>query len=389
MNIVFIGATGNYPLEISASNSKNELISKGLISAGCKVTIINSPIGSSQINSEQLDSTEFGIRYIVFPKKKILKNFKRIWDNIKILKSDTNENIAILSLSYGRLPLLFYYIVIAKLQKYKLVLIINEWRIPPKRRGITFFKIVKDLHELLKINMIPPACDMILPISTFIDKKISKYNKVSLVLPALADIGKIVPLKNENIDNSFLYCGIGYFDVAMMVLKAFNQISKNSKTNLTLVIGFKNDKNNKFKNQILHYIEVNGIKKKVKLLSNISYDRLIALYQTSLALLIPLNENNLQDQSRFPNKIGEYASAGRPIITMNVGDVGVYFDDKSIYYVNKYNVDELAITMNKVARNISHANKVGQNGRIVAEKVLNSELYGKKLYNLFSTLSKK
>ena len=42
MNILFIGATGNYPFEISASNSKIELIAKGLYSVGYNVTIIRS-----------------------------------------------------------------------------------------------------------------------------------------------------------------------------------------------------------------------------------------------------------------------------------------------------------------------------------------------------------
>lgn len=385
MNVIFLGATGNYPLDISASNSKNELIAKSLIASGCKVYVINSPLGSSKITSTLHKENEIGIKYYIFQKNRFIRNTKEIWEITRTLKGNKKKNIAILSLSYGRLPLLFLYILISKINRFKIALIINEWRIPPRWNSLTFFKIVKDIHELLKINLIPPFCDILLPISYFIDRKLNFVHKKSYILPALSDTDKIKPVKNTN--NSFLYCGIGYFEVAIMVVKSFIEISENNSSELILVLNFGKDKKGKYQKEIMNIISKNKLQSRIKILSDIPYSELLYLYCNSYALLIPLDKNNLQDISRFPNKIGEYAASGRPIITMNVGDIGKYFkDDVSAFFVENYSISSLSLKMDLVFRNKEKANEVGKKGREVAENDLNYLKIGEKLYSVLETI---
>jgi hypothetical protein len=52
----------------------------------------------------------------------------------------------------------------------------------------------------------------------------------------------------------------------------------------------------------------------------------LALYKTADVLMIPLR-NTLQDIARFPHKIGEYSAAKRPILTTNLGEPNLYFED--------------------------------------------------------------
>lgn len=386
MNILFIGATGNYPFEISASNSKNELIAKGLCSVGYNVTIINSPIGSKNIKNI-IENKNSYIKYILFPKKLVFHNLINLYKILKSKYVPNQSNTIIISLSYARVPLLLLYKFYSKLLGYKLVLIINEWRIPISWETISLFNIIRDFHEIIKIKLIPVLCNGYLPISSFINNKLMHHSKPSLIVPALSNTDEIIPCSENEIKDYFLYCGIAYYSVALMVLKAFIQISKGNNSELVLIVSLKFDKRNNFKNEINSLISLNKLESRVKLLSDLKYVELIEYYLHSLALLIPLDINNLKDISRFPNKIGEYAASGRPIITMNVGDISKYFSNNiNCYFVTEYTPKALSKTMNEVLLNKEKANKIGNQGRRVALQNLNYKKFGKKLYLFFENL---
>ena len=60
--------------------------------------------------------------------------------------------------------------------------------------------------------------------------------------------------------------------------------------------------------------------------SNLTNRALNDLYKNAIALLIPLRPT-LQDEARFPHKIGEYLASGNPVISTNYGEVKHYFQD--------------------------------------------------------------
>ncbi|MDO9185594.1 MAG: glycosyltransferase [Bacteroidia bacterium] len=387
MNVLLIGTTGNYPLEISASNSKNELISKGLIASNCNVTIVNSPLGTNAVNCITYNKSVEGIPYVLFPNRNFIRNLIYLRKLLKTNFSPNQPNVSIISLSYGRFPLLLIYILFSRLTGYKLALIINEWRIPVPLKNISFFSLIRDINELFKINLIPLLCDSFLPISEFISNKLSKYKKKTFIVPALSDADAISVYQKNKIEKHFLYCGIGYFDAAIMVLKAFVKMSDKNDSELILVLNFKRDKGNIYHNEIIKIIAESNLQERVKIFSDIKYSELINLYCNSFALLIPLDENNLQDVSRFPNKVGEYAASGRPIITMNVGDIGKYFEnDISSFFAKDYSVAALSSKMEEVFNSKHKADEVGQNGRRIAENELNYLEFSKKIVLFFEKL---
>ena len=63
-------------------------------------------------------------------------------------------------------------------------------------------------------------------------------------------------------------------------------------------------------------------------IQQIPYVELIEIYESSLGLLIPLDPNSLADIARFSQKIAEYLSSSRPVITNNVGEIPYYFTDR-------------------------------------------------------------
>jgi len=64
----------------------------------------------------------------------------------------------------------------------------------------------------------------------------------------------------------------------------------------------------------------------------VSRESLLRLYSEANVCLAPLFDDQISI-ARFPTKIGEYASAGRPIVTSAVGEVTRYLEDRSTAFV--------------------------------------------------------
>ncbi|MBC8035152.1 MAG: hypothetical protein H7Y03_13460, partial [Chitinophagaceae bacterium] len=104
-NIVFLGATDNYPMKFCAENSKNELIARGLKENGNDAVFINSPIGLKG-NDSFLTGEKYGITYYIFShvqKSKpfdLFKNLRLIYGILKEKKKSGGKNILITEHSY-------------------------------------------------------------------------------------------------------------------------------------------------------------------------------------------------------------------------------------------------------------------------------------------------
>lgn len=136
--------------------------------------------------------------------------------------------------------------------------------------------------------------------------------------------------------------------------------------------------------KIQEQIEINGLGEKVSIKQGLPYSDLLKLYSESLALLIPLDASNLQDIARFSQKIAEYTSTGRPIITNRVGEVPYYFDTNSAFIINELDVNELAFLFDKIMQNKSHATEIGQKGHAIFQKHFNNVKYVHRLLDFIS-----
>ena len=113
---------------------------------------------------------------------------------------------------------------------------------------------------------------------------------------------------------------------------------------------------------------------------------LAELYVNAVGMLIPLRPT-IQDEARFPHKIGEYCASGNPIITTNYGEIKSYFvDGKSALIAEHYDVQEFADKMLYVISNPEKANEIGENGKRVGLINFNYEDCGKKIKKLILSL---
>ena len=223
-------------------------------------------------------------------------------------------------------------------------------------------------------------CKKIVCVSSYLIAQAIKYNKKSRVfkLPALTEFNELNCDTSINADGKhemtrFLYCGhVGYSEVIDTIIDAFENICrlrKNVKVELLLILH-----GNELKLQkISDY--VSRLEYPIKIKSNLSESDLFTEYSQASVLLAPLRLS-VQDQARFPQKIAEYVSLSKPIITTFVGDIGLYFEsDKSAIFIDDFSVAELEKKMNYSIDNNEKIVGIGVEGNAVGRKHFNYKKY--------------
>ena len=103
------------------------------------------------------------------------------------------------------------------------------------------------------------------------------------------------------------------------------------------------------------------------------------------ALLIPLRPT-IQDEARFPHKIGEYLASGNPVIATNYGEIKYYFEDKkNMLIADDYDIKKFAAKMKYVLEFPNEAKVIGLKGKEVALENFNYKTFGAKIDNFLET----
>ncbi|SHE77460.1 Glycosyltransferase involved in cell wall bisynthesis [Bacteroides luti] len=379
--IIFLECTRHYSYRFSAFNTKTELLAKGLQLQGDDIFIIDSIIGEIELTKPFSDIRN-GLRFQLFPRKGFLfwcmaKNFIRLAKLMKKEYTPEAKNIIVLTCPFYLLFLL--YILLARIYRYKVVSIIDECHTALEITG-SFANMVKISHYL-NDRTFGYFVDGILPISHFLMDKISHFHKPFFLLPILADYD-FVPNIQQPQSDYFLYCGVcGYYRVISTIIKSFAHfVQKGGRQNLILILSGD-------KRLIENDINACNLSERVTIMQNVTYLELLQLYSNSLALLIPLSPSSLQDKARFSQKIAEYLSSSRPIITVNVGEIPYYFEDKrNAFVLNELTDNSLCEAMLFVAAHLSLADEVGANGYKTGKESFNYLTVCEKLHNYLSII---
>ena len=379
MNIVLLDITDNYPKKFSANNSKAEYIARGLLENGCEVYIINLTKGDEQIDEITSGVSNFGIKYITFPNKH--KYFEWLFKSssiIKILKncSGNEKNVVIIGMNY------FHIFVtnslISKLCGYKRTALFHEWHIGSKHSNF-----LRRFEAWLKDNTFGYFLNGIFPISSYLMEKSIKFNKRILKLPIIASYPTL-QLSRKDSYEYFVYCAqADYYRIIKFVIDTYLlAIKKGVLQRLVIVLHGKEIHINKIQNIINEYRLGNCIEIKTKLLN----EELIDLYKNALGLIIPLDPNSLQDTARFSQKIAEYVSSGRPIITSKTGEIPYYFKNRKSALIVPYTIESYADAMLTLSKDYELAFNIGNEGRDVGMKYFDYKKNVEQIIDFFEHL---
>jgi len=93
--------------------------------------------------------------------------------------------------------------------------------------------------------------------------------------------------------------------------------------------------------------------------------------------------DTIYNRGRWPNKIGDYMSIGRPTISNPYGDIKSVFDEDQVGLLSDCNPEDFAQKIINILENPSLASQLGKNARWVAENKYNWKVLIKRLEEFY------
>lgn len=381
---VYLGCSG-FPYGL-AEVKKMILISKSLVLEGHSVTIICERGVHTYVDHPDLTAygNYYGINYVYTsgsPFRKgnfIERNILKIWGIINepfvLRKMKNKKELDYAVLSTHKLWAIFYYFILSKLFGFKTILNHVEYYSGVKMK---WSNMNKWLNDKLYDKYAPSIIDIFFPISEFLITHLKKVapNKKYLKVPILAEFEKYDNTVIQEGPKYFLFSGAAaYTEIVMFIIDSFNSLENSS---VYLYLAIKGEESHL--NKIREYIDKNHNAEKIKLFSTLNEIQLYNYYKNAIALLIPLRPT-LQDEARFPHKIGEYLASGNPVVSTNYGEIKHYFIDmESMLIANTYDINLFSDKMRYVLGHPLEAQKIGENGKTVALNNFDHRVFGRKI----------
>ena len=280
----------------------------------------------------------------------------------------------IVILDHCSISFFLYIYLIAQKYNTPLVFYIEEW-FQAHYDQTLIFRFKSKVLNLLAFNLF----DGVIAISDYLCKKAIKVNPELKIykLPSLSDynenIIKDIPVNNEDVF-VYLFCtSLSYINELWKIIHSFSAVAQvvgRDKIRLKLIVNGSPSSMVTFIEEINKFCEL-----QIHVLTELSADELFDQYRSSDVLLAPLN-CDIRSNAKFPQKIAEYCSTSRPIITSSVGDIPYYFKHKeSAFIINEFSVNEMTSMMLYVFNNQLTLSDVGQKGYMVGAKYFDPKIH--------------
>jgi glycosyltransferase involved in cell wall biosynthesis len=211
-----------------------------------------------------------------------------------------------------------------------------------------------------------------------------------IVVEGGVDIKKIRPLEKEysrkkigfsQKDKIIIFLGRSQFDLDLLI-KSFAKIQNNVQNSFLVVVG-----------QNLHswtkeLADRLGIKDRYLEVGYIP-DNILPYYLSSADIFALPLKKNLINETRWPNKIGEYMASGRPTIVSNVGDIPGIVKKYQIGLVADNSAEDFSIKLLKLLNNEKLSDILGKNARKLALKKFSWLKMASKLEDAYFKLSQR
>jgi len=213
-----------------------------------------------------------------------------------------------------------------------------------------------------------------------------KYpNIFSVHIPMTVDLKRfdISKIKKENY---ITYIGSlnNKKDGILYLLKAFNSIKNEFGDFKLLICGYSNSQ--KELEDFNKHINRMGLRDYIIFNEDLKNTDIPKILQKSTVLVLP-RPLSLQAENGFPTKLGEYLASGVPTLVTAVGEIPKYLKDGISSYIAKPNdIDSLKNKITKILINPKKANKVGIEGRSIAEIFFNNVTQTKTIINFIKSL---
>lgn len=389
IHFLYTGSKG-FPIGDAYTNRILSL-AKGFINIGCKIKILIIYPGRN-IGVNEKEGLFDNIPYKYMTPFKLPKNNiqRKLWGIIGILatirfflsKKIDSDVIICFSESYfqNRLISLVTYI-----KNIFFIREINEYPKAVLKKGLDGL----NNYDIFLIKETNACSNALLSISTGIKEFLNQYLKdlPILVVPIVVDLERFNNLsKYSRISNYITYCGdlFGEKDGIEILIQAFAQISDNYPEIQLLLIG--STDNNKDYDSLRNKLRNLKIDNRVVFTGYIPRIKIPQLLIKSKVLVLA-RPDNVQAKGGFPTKLGEYLATGKPVLVTSVGDIPIYIKDKKNgFLAEPGSVKSFAAKLQEILMDYSKAEKIGIQGKKLAEEIFNPVVQSKEIVEFINHL---
>lgn len=161
------------------------------------------------------------------------------------------------------------------------------------------------------------------------------------------------------------------------LLKSFECVCKKESDVMLLVTGSKLPKNMK-----IPKFSNNG---RLLEIGMVSRAQLNLYLSSSDVCLLPM-KHNIANTARSPGKLWDYLSAGKPIVTNDVGEAGKLLRSENVGLIADYNPDVFANKIIYLLNNSKHSDTLGKRARTLAVRKFSWDSKSEELLTLYESL---
>lgn len=391
MSIVIFGDLFSFP-EGQAATNRVYTYARGFIENGHKVHVV---CFLSEFTDKFQGETE-GIKYYqTFQQNERSGSFiKRRWQNLlkyvrtyRILKQINREDRILAINSWTNLfGTLFFIWLVSRLLGLKVITECSEhpmMEFQDSRRQKWWGK--------LKFRMETFLFDGVLCISRFLvdyHKAHGVPDKKLFLVPSTVDPTRFSHTGLRPVPDPY----IGYFgsltfkrDSVDVLIRAFAVFSQ-SNTHTKLVLGgFCSPSMREEMNQLIRDLRIT---ERVIVVDYLSRQEVLT-YISHADVLVMARSRDLASMASYPSKLTEFLATGKPVISMNVGEVADFLHDgENAYLVEPSDHEGLAAKLTYVFEHYEEAKEAGIRGKELTQTVFHYNYQAKRILEYFQTLNR-
>jgi len=389
MSVVIFGDLFTFP-DGQAATNRIYTYAKGLKENGINVYVVC----FSSNYMEQPDGTSQGIPYFHPFRQKVrnknffirrLQNLAKNFNAYQVLRRINKEDR--ITAINGWSSLLSTHLIgwfFAKLLRAKFISEISEHPLRDYQTGF-----INRKRGLLRFYIESRFCDGIFCISRFLVDFHIKHgvNKRKLFLiPSTVDPSRFaLNGKKPEMDSYIGYFGSLTFkrDSVDMLIKAFSVFHTRYPEVYLVLGGFCSME---MKEQINRLIDDLGLTQKVIILNYLTRDEIIK-YIVHAKALVMVRSKDLESQASYPSKLSEFLSTGKPVVTVNVGEISDYIKDgENGYLVEPGDVEAMAEKLSMIFGDYDRAAAVGIKGKELTDTVFHYNYQAKRMIQFINAL---
>ncbi len=387
MNYIFV-STGKYPDQHAAA-IRHSTIAKAMFEMGHEITFF-------VLTNQDWQNKELfykGVNFISLNNYKGKNKFLKIFHffnslfNLKkeiflITNKKTIDAIVVYSIENVVLNVLF------RIARNKKIKIFHERTELPNIVDKTD-SIIGKIKYYIYLNYLIPKFNGIFVISDKLIDFFLPYNKNIFKILTVVDTDFFINTSKSNFSFPYIaYCGTmsGTKDGVPILIESFAKLSPNFTEIKLLLIG--NNLNKVAIKDTLDAIEFFKIQDKVIFTGLVERDEMPSLLGNA-KLLVLSKPDNEQNSGNFPIKIGEYLATGVPVVVTKVGEIHNFITDGfNGYLAEPDSIQSFYLKMEEALLNYERAQVIGNNGKIVVEKIFDSKIQSHKMVVYMNKVNK-